>query len=127
MARKHKSNGVYLDPCAVVTGVEMGAITRPLPWTRKISPIVLPGMKAKRAPVVLPNDARNAWLYGQFCRRERGSLVLHKTIVGRLKRECDRRGWSFTDDVNALKRGATGWAKRNGKPPIPKRKSDPAK
>lgn len=74
------------------------------------------------APVVVPpNDARDAWLYDQLARNERGALVKQERVLTRLHQECKKRDWRDLRDINSAKLAANRWAKRNGRQPIPKR------
>lgn len=73
------------------------------------------------AHVVLTNEDRDAWLYDQLTREERGSLVKQDVVIERLKKQCDDHGWSFSKEIKTLKNAADRWAKRNNKPLIPRR------
>lgn len=90
-------------------------------WLAEASEAVVPTPPPVEPTVERANDRRNKWLYPLFHKKEHGALVPHKAIVARLKKKCDSTGWSFTKDIPSLKRDVDTWAKRNGKPPIPKR------
>ena len=63
-------------------------------------------------------EARNKWLYEQCWR-----IVPYSKIIRDLDTLCKEKGWDPIRSIPGIKRAANAYAKRKGKPRIPRRRS----
>lgn len=75
-----------------------------------------PSMAAKP---ILPNDARDAWVYEQCCKPD----VKYDTIVRRLKERAAEENWKIVSTKQGIQEAARRYAVRHKLPPPPSRKS----
>jgi hypothetical protein len=76
------------------------------------------GGKVKEDPLM---EARNKWIYRECLK---GKKMSYRRIIANLKKLASEKGWEVIESIPGIRVAANSYAKKHGKPSIPRRQQE---